>query len=141
MTGALPLLPDVEWELTRPFWEGCRAGVLRMPRCACGEYVWYPQPLCPACHRAAIEWVAVTGNASLFTWTTVYRAAVPAFASRVPYLTGLVELEEDPALRMATLLVGFDAERPSLGMRLRVEFQRTDSGIVIPVFRKRRDGD
>ena len=59
--GALHL-PDVEWTVTRPFWAGCREGILRMPRCACGAYVWYPQPRCPACRGIEIEWQPVSGN-------------------------------------------------------------------------------
>jgi hypothetical protein len=50
-------------------------------------------------------------------------------------MTGIVELVEDPGLRLATFLVGFDGQRPKLGMRLRVDFEEIEKGIVLPMFR------
>jgi len=127
------VLPDVEWPPTRPFWEGCRRRVLQMPRCVCGAYIWYPQPRCPACRSDAIQWVPVSGRATLFTWTTVYRSFIADMPA--PYVTGLVELIEDPQLRLATLLRGVGSERLRLGMPLRVDFEVVRDGIVVPVFR------
>ena len=128
-------LPDVEWTAARPFWEGCRQRQLRMPRCVCGRYVWFPQPRCPACTSEDIAWVAVSGKATLFTWTTVFRSFVPGHQSRLPYMTGIVELVEDPVLRLATFLVGLKERRPKLGMPLEVDFEDIENGIVLPVFR------
>lgn len=128
-------LPDVEWEVARPFWDGCRERILRMPRCVCGEYVWYPQPRCPVCRSDQIAWTAVSGGAALFTWTTVYRSFVPGHAARLPYMTGLVELIEDPKLRLATFLVGMEGAQLALGLPLRVDFERISDRIVLPVFR------
>ena len=130
-------LPDVEWEITRPFWEGCRDRVLRIPRCECGQYVWYPQPRCPQCRSRHIEWKPVSGQATLFTWTTVYRSFVPGHAARVPYMTGLVELVEHPKLRMATFLLGFEKVRPAIGAAVEVDFQPIEEGVMLPVFRRK----
>jgi len=127
-------LPDVEWAVARPFWEGCRAGELRIPRCHCGAFVWYPRPRCPRCRSDQIGWVAVSGEATLFTWTTVHRSFVPGHQARLPYLTGLVELAEDPAVRLATFLVGFAAQTLSLGLPVHVDFEALED-IVLPVFK------
>jgi uncharacterized OB-fold protein len=128
-------LPDVEWEVTRPFWEGCRERELRMPRCVCGEYVWYPQPRCRACRSDRITWTRVSGRATLFTWTTVYRSLVPGHARRLPYVTGLVELIEDPKLRLATFLVAVHGIKLALGLPMQVDFEAIENGIILPVFR------
>lgn len=128
-------LPDVEWEVARPFWDGCRAGELRIPRCICGVYVWYPQPRCPTCRSDQIRWTRVSGRATLFTWTTVYRSFVPGHVARLPYVTGLVELPEDPGLRLATFLVGVEGVKLALGLPLRVDFERIDDHVMLPVFR------
>ena len=135
MEGRALHLPDGEWDIARPFWEGCRARELRMPRCRCGTYVWYPQPRCPRCRSDQIVWGRVSGDATLFTWTTVYRSFVPGHQARVPYLTGLVELVEDPTLRMATFLVGFEGLTRSLGLPVRVDFEPIENSIVLPVFK------
>ena len=106
-----------------PFFEGCRAGELRIPRCAaCGTWNWYPPLFCKSCGTAAPAWTRVSGRAKLFTWTIVHRAFLDDFAARVPYLTALVELEEDPSLRLATLLVDVEREDLHLDLLLEVVF-------------------
>ena len=39
-------------------------------------------------------------RATLFSWAVVRRAFLPAFADRVPFVTALVALAEDPAVRL-----------------------------------------
>ena len=41
--------PDTNPE-TKPFWDGCAAGKLMVPKCGdCGKSHWYPLGLCPHC--------------------------------------------------------------------------------------------
>jgi len=130
-------LPDVDDPDLAPFWRGCRAEELRIPRCgACSRFVWYPQPSCSSCGSAAIEWTRVSGRARLFTWVRVHRPFLPGFESRVPYTTALVELEEDPAVRLAALL---DAEGATLriGLPLEARFEAIDERLTLPRFRVR----
>ncbi|MGH7804578.1 MAG: Zn-ribbon domain-containing OB-fold protein [Candidatus Binatia bacterium] len=129
-------LPDPHDPELAPFWEGCRAGELRIPRCrACGRFVWYPQLTCRGCGAQEHEWTRVSGRGSLFTWTVVHRAFLPGFERRVPFVTALVELEEDPALRMATLLAAAPGERLRIGLPVAVEFEPWEEGLVVPRFR------
>ena len=44
--------------LSKPHWDGCRDGVLRVQRCgACEHYVFIPQAVCTRCQADALEWV------------------------------------------------------------------------------------
>lgn len=105
-------LPDLTEPLTAPFYEAAAAGELRIPQCTvCGTYVWYPKAACPA-DGGALEWVAVSGRATLFTWAVVHRAFLPAFAEQVPFVTAVVALDEDPRVRIVTNVV--DADPASL---------------------------
>ena len=129
-------LPDPEWPVARPFWEGCRGGELRIPRCRdCGRWVWYPASACPECGGGRHEWTRVSGRGRLFTWVTVHRAFLPGYQDRVPFVTALVELEEDARLRLATFL----HDRPPGGLRVglpvEVTFERIDEHLTLPVFR------
>ena len=82
-----------------------RAASCVIPRCeTCGAYVWYPQDACPTC-GGALTWTAVSGRGTLFTWAVVRRAFLPAFADLVPFVTALVALDEDPAVRLVHVLV------------------------------------
>jgi hypothetical protein len=129
-------LPDLAWEVGRPFWEGCRAGELRIPKCQdCGRLVWYPASTCPECGGGRHEWTRVSGRGRLFTWVTVYRAFLPGFEQRVPFVTALVELEEDARVRLATRLRDVPASGLTIGMPVEVAFEEIAEGVTLPVFR------
>jgi uncharacterized OB-fold protein len=101
-------LPDVDAELTAPFFAGAATGELRITRCdACDQWVWYPDDACAKC-GGPLHWAAVSGRGTLFSWVVVERAFLPAFADRVPFVTALVALDEDPAVRLCTYVVDAD---------------------------------
>ena len=133
-------LPDVDDALTAPFFAGAARGELVVTRCTgCDAYVWYPQPSCPAC-GGALEWVPVSGRGTLFSWTVLRRAFLPAFEDMVPFTSALVALAEDPAVRIVTYLV--DADPGSLRADMPVEavfrplrFSTVpDRSVVVPMF-------
>ena len=48
---------------TQHFWDGTRAGELRLQRCnACGKVYFPPRPFCPACAGREVSIVAATGK-------------------------------------------------------------------------------
>jgi uncharacterized OB-fold protein len=105
-------LPDVDDPITAPFFAAAAREELQVTRCAeCGAYVWYPQDGCPH-DGGALVWEPVSGRATLFSWAVVQRAFLPAFADMVPFVTALVALDEDPAVRLCTYIV--DAEPSEL---------------------------
>ena len=119
---------------TQPYWDGARAGELRIQRCtACGDHYFYPRPLCPRCGSEAVEWVTASGRATLHSYVINHRPA-PGFEDEAPYAIAIVQLEEGP--RLMTNLVGVQAtpEQLVLDMALEVAFQDRE-GTCIPVFR------
>ena len=62
--------------------------------------MWYPDGACRFCGASAYAWSRVSGRGTLFSWSVVRRAFIPQLADRVPYVTGLVAFDEDPAVRM-----------------------------------------
>ena len=136
-------LPDVEDALTAPYFAGAARGELVITRCdACAEYVWYPQLLCPHC-QGELTWTPVSGRATLFSWATVRRAFLPAFADQVPFVTALVALEEDPAVRLPTYLVDAEPESLEADEPVRVTFRPLSfttvpgKSVVVPMFERR----
>lgn len=137
-------LPDVDDALTAPYFAGAARGELTIPRCTqCGEYVWYPAPTCPR-DGAPLEWVPVSGRGSLFSWAVVRRAFLPAFADMVPFVSALVALDEDPAVRIVTYVVEAAPEELRAGDPLEVDFLPLtfstvpDRSVIVPMFRPRR---
>ena len=122
---------------TQPYWDGARAGELRIQRCTdCGEFYFYPRPFCPRCGSADVEWVAVSGRATLHSYVINHRPA-PGFEDEAPYAIAVVALEEGP--RMMTNIVGIEntPENLVLDMDLEVTFQERGD-VCVPVFRPAR---
>ena len=63
-----------------------------------GEYQFYPRAFSLAMPGGELELVKVSGNATLHTFGIVHVPPHPAFMGKVPYITAIVELEEDPNL-------------------------------------------
>ena len=117
-------LPDIEWEPTREFWAAAARSELVIPRCdACGRYAWYPRESCESCTGSSFTWTKMSGRGRLFAWTVVRHAFLPAFAEEVPYVPGLVALDEDPAVRIVTRIVDCDPEQLRFDQFVRVVFR------------------
>jgi len=133
-------LPDPSWEPTRGFWQAAQREELAIPHCdACGRYTWYPAPRCAHCDAPRPGWTRVSGRATLFSWAVVTRALFKAFAGKTPYITGLVALEEDPAVRLVTTLVDCDAEtlrveQPVVVTFRKLEFPDDETSLLAPMF-------
>lgn len=121
--------PDPE---TREFWDATREGRLLLRRCRdCGTVIWYPRPICPACHRGDTEWFEASGRGTVYSYTVVHRAFGP-WREAVPYLVAYVELEEGP--RILTNLVDVDPGRVAIGMPVALRFDPTPNGQGLPRF-------
>jgi hypothetical protein len=141
--AAFPL-PDLDWPPTREFWAGAARGELCIPRCAaCAAFTWYPAETCRRCGGRDLPWTAMSGRGSLFSFAVVRRALVKVFASQVPFATGLVCLDEDPAVRIVTRLVDCDVDALGVGMPVEVVFRplrfpEVEGEVVAPFFRPSR---
>lgn len=126
-TKAIPV-PTPE---TAPYWEGAKAGELRIQRCReCTNAYFYPRPLCPNCGSGDVEWFTASGRATLASYIISERAA-PGFEA--PYVIAIVELQEGP--RMMTNVVGVDPTPDNLELDMPLMVQFEDRGeISVPVF-------
>ena len=114
------------------FWRGGAEGELRILRCGeCGLYVHPPSSHCPACLRKTLAPEAVSGLATVLTFTLNHQPWVPA--PDHPYAIAIVELDEQPGLRLMTNIVGCPAEAVAIGMRVRVTFEARDD-VFVPLF-------
>jgi uncharacterized OB-fold protein len=135
MSETRPRIPlPVPTALSRPHWDGCREGVLRVQRCnGCGSFVFVPQPVCGGCLGNDLSWVESSGRGTLYSYTTVERPQQPSF--QVPYTVAIVELEE--GWHMLSNLVGIAPHEVEIGMPLEVSFERMSDEITLPYFKRR----
>jgi uncharacterized OB-fold protein len=134
-------LPDVDWEPTRELWAGAARGQLVITRCdGCRQYVWYPETPCRFCGASALKWTQVSGRGTLFSWSVIRHAWIPEFAALLPFVTGLVALEEDRAVRVVSYVVDCVAEALCCDMPVEVVFRPlrypgTEGTVMAPMFR------
>jgi uncharacterized OB-fold protein len=132
--GATPALPLPELDLwNRSFWTGGATGRLLITRCAtCRYWIHPPGPVCPQCLSRDIAAEPVSGRGTVYTFTVNHQQWHPAFAT--PYVLALVELDEQPQLRIVTNIVDCDPAQVRLGMPVEVCFEQMDD-VFIPLFR------
>ncbi len=120
--------------LSKPHWEGCREGALRVQRCRdCASFVFIPQPVCTGCLGSSLDWVESSGRGTLYSYTVVHRPQRPEF--EVPYVVAVVELDE--GWHMLSNLIGVEPDQVEIGMPLEVSFQEMSAEITLPFFRPR----
>jgi hypothetical protein len=125
-------VPD---RLTQFFWDAIAAGELRILRCQnCGHYVHYPRPICNRCQSTDLAPEVVSGHATLYSYTWATQAFHPYYADKLPYCIAVVELVEEPGLRLTTNIVDIPREDLVIGMALRVEFREVAPELILPIF-------
>lgn len=116
------------------FWTGGRDGELLIIRCtSCGYWIHPPTPRCPHCLSDAVEPQAVSGRGTVYSYTINRQAWVPGL--EVPFVIAMVELDEQPGLRLMTNIVDCPTEQAEIGMRVEVAFVERGEAFI-PVFHK-----
>lgn len=116
----------------RAFWTGGEQGQLLIYRCqACAYYVHPPVRFCPKCQGRAVEPEAVSGLASVASFTVNHQKWEPGL--EVPYVMSLVELDEQDDVRLVTNIVNCDPDVVRIGLRVRVTFEASE-GVWVPLF-------
>lgn len=133
-------LPDIEDPIVAPFFAAALRSELHVTGCdRCARLVWYPSDSCATC-GGPLTWRSVSGGATLFSWVIVRRPFLPAFADMVPFVTALVALNEDPAVRLCTIVPDVDPATLRADLPMVVEFRPlrfpTVPGreVIVPMF-------
>ena len=94
------------------------AGNLQIPRCThCQAWNWYPLPACARCQRRQSNWQTVPAAGTLYSWTRVHRSFIKA-RIELPYVVGLVDLDEASTVRLPCRFAGGPARLPAIGERV-----------------------
>ena len=130
-------LPGITPE-TRHFWEGTRAGELRLQKCASCSHVYFPpRPFCPQCASSDVSVFRASGRATLHSYV-IHHRPVPGFVP--PYSIAVVELEEGPRMMTNIVEVPQTPEALRLDMPLEVVFEQLNQEISLPLFRPAGSG-
>ena len=126
-------LPDPD---TAEFWNATAQGRLALCHCrACERWIQPPLARCPACWGKT-QFDAVSGAGSLYSFIVVRHPSAPGYLRSLPQVIGLVELDEQPGLRLSARIVDAEPEKLRIGQRVQAEIVPLPGGdFRIPVFR------
>ena len=134
-TTVFPPMPKPT-ALTRAFWEGAIEHRLMIMRCrACGFWLHPPRPICRRCRSWDVAPEEVSGRGEVYTYTVTPTPFHPYWADKVPYVVAVVQLDEQPDLRLITNVVDCPEDQLHIGLRVEVTFQEAAPGLTLPVFR------
>jgi uncharacterized protein len=120
----------------RHFWQGGAEGNLVFLRCQdCGYYLHPPTPVCPVDQSKNVKPEAVSGRATVATYTVNHHQWLPGFDP--PYVVAMVEIVEQPGLRLTTNVVNCPIEDVHIGLAVRAVFRHIEDqrgDVWIPEF-------
>ena len=89
-----------------PFFEAAERGELRIQACTnCGRLRFPPRPMCPWCHSLQSEWQRQSGNGRIWSFAVPHPPLLPPFTEEAPYVVAVIELDEDPGIRLVGNIV------------------------------------
>lgn len=111
------------------FFEGTRAGELRIQRCnACGVLRHPPGPACPDCGAFDRGYVVAGGQGTVFSYLVHHAPQVPG--KELPLVIALLDLDE--GVRMVAEVTG----PVEIGDRLQVGWNVVDDELTLPIWTK-----
>lgn len=124
------MLPRIT-DINRPFWTGGADGELHVQYCAaCNRWQLPAEETCTACGGTP-EFRAVSGDATVFTYTTNFQPFHPNIPP--PNLIAVVTLAEQDDLRLMTNLINCTEDDVSVGDAVKVRFEHHGE-VFYPVF-------
>jgi uncharacterized protein len=128
--AVLPPLPDPTDPIFEPFWAGTRKERLVVPSCtSCSALQWPPRPVCRVCRAESFCWGPISPRGTLHTWLVASRAFHPGFKNDIPYIVGVVELED--GVRMLGRLVDVESSALSLGRPFEATFDQVSDEVTL----------
>lgn len=128
-------VPDPSPE-SQPFWDACARHELVVQRCEeCGRFWFPPSNRCQHCWSERHAWTPVSGRGRLYSFTVFHRAYAAELADQLPYVVGVVTLDEGP--RLITNIVGCEPGDVRIDMPVEVAFEELVEGVALHAFRPR----
>jgi uncharacterized OB-fold protein len=129
-----PPQPDPDFD-TAPFWEATADGRLAMCRCQSCQ-LWHYPPL-ERCRKCAgpTAFEPVTGSGTISTFIVQRQGAIVGYFKDLPYAVALVDLDEQPNLRLPGRIVDIDVDDVVIGMRVNARLEALPGGdFTVPVW-------
>jgi uncharacterized OB-fold protein len=100
------------------FWEELKRGKLFATKCAeCGEIYFPPKADCSKCYSSKMDWIELSGNAELITWTIIH-VCPKSFSQHSPYVIAVAKLEEGCSVMAWLTNIKHEDIKPGIKLKL-----------------------
>ncbi|BCO34289.1 hypothetical protein JMUB5695_00847 [Mycobacterium heckeshornense] len=126
---------------SKAFWSGGARGELLIAHCrGCDRFFHPPGPVCWRCRSTDVAPKPVSGRATVAAYTVNRQPWIPGFEP--PYIVAMVELNDEPDVRLITNIVNIAIEDIRVGLQVEVFFEEwaptsgdEDARVWVPLFR------
>ena len=114
---------------TREFWEGLNQDKLLIKKCShCGKHLHPRRIVCTKCDSTELGWTEVPGKGEVYTFSVIHRPPFPDPNLTVPYIVGIIRLDEGVHLFANIRSAPEDCRS---GLRVKAVFQASSKGKVL----------
>ncbi len=119
--------------LTWPFWRAAHEHRLIIQRCEdCGKLRFYPSEGCNHCSSTAYRWIDVSGRGKVYSWIVVRRTVDAPWQKRLPFVSAIISLDEQPSVLVPGLLTDIAPEAVTADLPVQVWFEDLTAEISVP---------
>lgn len=127
-----PLPVPQKW--SQEFWKATKDHKFLLKKCKeCGHIDHPPYYYCTECMSLEHEWVEASGKGTIYTFSTTYMGAPPAFTNDQPFTLAMIDLEEGP--RMLSRIVDAKPEEITFGANVEAVFEDVTEETTLVMFR------
>jgi uncharacterized OB-fold protein len=120
------IVQEIPISKTLKFWEGLKEGRVYATRCTnCGKLYFPPNANCPTCLTTGLEWVELSREAEIETFTHVV-VRPTTFQQNKPYTVAIGKLKE--GVKVLAWLTGFKLSEIKVGMKVNLAAKVTPEG-------------
>jgi uncharacterized OB-fold protein len=122
----IKIVQEIPISKTLKFWEGLKEGKVYATRCTgCGKLYFPPNADCPICLETGLEWVELSKEAEIETFTHVVIRPT-TFQQNKPYTVAIGKLEE--GVKVLAWLTGFKLSEIKVGLKVNLAAKVTPEG-------------
>jgi uncharacterized OB-fold protein len=93
---------------------------------------FYPSEGCNYCSSNAYQWVEVSGRGRVYSWIVVRRTVDAVWQKRLPFVSAIINLDEQPGVLVPGLLTGIAPDAVQADLPVAVWFEDLTPEIAIP---------
>lgn len=123
---------------TQAFWDGAKKGKLMLQYDPVKrKYQFWPRANSVRTGRRNLQWRETSGKGELYSYTVTH-VPTPGFEDRVPYVIGLIELDE--GVRIIANMLNVTPDDVEIGMRVKVAWEKLSDDITYFAFEPDKTG-